>query len=338
MSVKQRIGIYPGTFDPIHQGHVSFASQALKECSLDQVVFLPEPAPREKHSVSTITERTALINEAIKDTQKLSLFNPSSTQFTVRDTLPELLSHFGDAELTFLVGSDIIRTFPYRWHDLDILLSDVSLAIGMRTDDTKDDIVSIIKQLEDQYNLPIRYTFISTPDSHRASSHVRNSSTPSSDILKQQFGSTKLIILDQNLEYRIIKTVVSADDAVLELSLVTFDQLNVTAFPDVHQTILAGESIGTAYQNAGILFKRNVTAVQRVTLPSSVASYFKSHGQATIVEVDICVGPQQTRYCSILEIYSPAVDWPEPETAASPTISARIKAFAKLLDLRAQNS
>ncbi len=338
MSVKQRIGIYPGTFDPIHQGHVSFALQALKECSLDQVVFLPEPAPREKHSVSDITERTALINEAIKDTQKLSLFNPSSTQFTVRDTLPELRDHFSDVELTFLVGSDIVRTFPYRWHDLDVLLSNVSLAIGMRADDTKDDIVSIIKQLEDQYSIPIPYTFISTPDSHRASSHVRNSSTLSSDILKQQFGSTKLIILDQNSEYRIIKTIASADNSVLELSLVSFDQPNVNAFPDVHQTILAGESIGTAYQNAGILFKRNVTAIQHVTLPGSIASYFKSHEKATVVAVDICVGPQQTHYCSILEIYSPAVRWPEPETAASPTVPAQIKAFAKLLELRAQNS
>lgn len=336
--MKQRVGIYPGTFDPIHQGHVSFALEALQSCKLDQIVLLPEPTPRDKHSVSAVNERVIHIEKEIKGISKLSIFSPASSQFTVRDTLPELRSRFGDAELTLLVGSDIVRTFKYRWQDLELLLQDMSLAIGMRAEDTKDDIAIIIEQLEEQYDTRIRYNFISTPDGHRASSHVRNSSTPSSDILKQQFGSTRLIVLDQNSEYRIIKTIASDDNSVLELSLVTFDQPNVNTFPDVHQTILAGESIGTAYQNAGILFKRNVTVIQHVTLPSSIASYFKSHEKATVVEVDIRVGPQQIHYCSILEIYSPAVRWPEPETTDSPTVPAQIKAFTKLLELRAQNS
>lgn len=330
--MKKNVGIYPGTFDPIHQGHISFALETLRACALDQVVFLPEPTPRGKDTVSAITDRIERTEQAIKGITGLSIFSPSSSQFTVRDTLPELRRKFGDAELTLLVGSDIVRTFQHRWQDLDLLLKDVSLAIGMRAEDTENDIVTIIKHLEKQYDIVIRYTLVTTPDNHRASSHVRNSSTLSSDILQQQFGETQLIILNQNTQYRVIETITTADKTVLELSLVTFDQANVHVFSDIHQAILAGESIGATYKKAGILFKRNVTAINHTLLPAIFAAYFNTQEAATVIEVGILVGPEQIHYCSILEIYSPAVRWPDPATSISISVQERLQEFAKLLE------
>lgn len=329
--MRHHVGIYPGTFDPIHQGHISFALRALRICNLDQIVFLPEPTPRGKDSVTTITTRIAGVKKAISDNSKLSVFSPSSAQFTVHDTLPELHRAFGDADLTLLVGSDIVRTFGHRWQNLDLLLQSVSLAIGMRSGDTTDAIVAIIKQLERQYNLTIRYALINTNDSHRASSYVRNSSILSSDILAQQFGATRLVILRQNDNYRIIQTIASDSNVVLELSLVTFNQVNVQAFPTVHQAIIEGESIGVAYQKEGILFKRHTAAINHILLPAKLAKYFSTKEPATVIEVDILVGPRQTHYCSILEIYSPAVQWPESDTLVSPSLRTRLQEFSKLL-------
>ena len=62
----KRIGIFAGTFDPVHKGHISFALQAIEAAGLDEVVFLPEPRPRHKQSVTDQSHRIAMINLAIK--------------------------------------------------------------------------------------------------------------------------------------------------------------------------------------------------------------------------------------------------------------------------------
>ena len=49
-----RIGIYAGTFDPVHAGHVAFALQSLEAAKLDRVYFLPERRPRGKRQVKNI--------------------------------------------------------------------------------------------------------------------------------------------------------------------------------------------------------------------------------------------------------------------------------------------
>jgi nicotinic acid mononucleotide adenylyltransferase len=84
---------------------------------------------------------------------------------------------FHDASFTLLIGSDVVKTFDYRWDDLGTLLRTVSLAIGMRDGDTTNDIIAIIDSLQKQYNLEINYTLINTSHSHVASSRIRNKST-----------------------------------------------------------------------------------------------------------------------------------------------------------------
>ncbi|HEU5121705.1 MAG TPA: adenylyltransferase/cytidyltransferase family protein, partial [Candidatus Saccharimonadales bacterium] len=60
----RRIGIYSGTFDPVHYGHIAFAASAIRACNLDEVVFLPEPQPRYKAGVTDIAHRLALLTMA----------------------------------------------------------------------------------------------------------------------------------------------------------------------------------------------------------------------------------------------------------------------------------
>ena len=180
--MSDRIGIYSGTFDPIHQGHISFALKTIEEYGLDQVVFLPEANPRGKESVTSLEHRNAIINKALVGHQKLSVTNLASLQFSITKTLPLIRELYGDASLVFLVGSDVVRTFSYRWDNLDILLKDVSLAIGMRVGDNPDDIATIMNDLEKQFNIPIHYKVIHTPNAAVASSHVRNKNAPTSHL------------------------------------------------------------------------------------------------------------------------------------------------------------
>lgn len=171
--MSKRIGIYSGSFDPIHDGHLAFAQEALKICNLNEVIFLPEQAPRDKPNVTKIDERIDLIAAKIITIPNLSVLQLRTAQFNVAETLPILQTKFPDSEFTLLVGSDVVRTFEYRWEDLNILLSSVSLAIGMRTGDDSVEIEDILFELEKDFKSAISYTLIYTDHSHIASSHIR---------------------------------------------------------------------------------------------------------------------------------------------------------------------
>lgn len=161
--MARRIGIYSGTFDPVHGGHVAFALAALKTCGLSEVVFLPEERPRGKQNVTALSHRTALLEKAIQTHPNLHIAKVSSPQFTVAQTLPELQKRFPSAELTLLVGSDVARGISY-WPDADMLFKEVHLAIGMRSGDSKAEIGA---------NLPAGTTFVETNFAMVASSQIR---------------------------------------------------------------------------------------------------------------------------------------------------------------------
>lgn len=167
-----KTGIYPGAFDPLHQGHIAFAREAIKVCGLDEVVFLPERLPRGKDNVTGLTERVALLREGLSG-EGLRVAQLASDRFTVKDTLPELLEMFAGSELTLLLGSDIALTLTYRWEGLEILLASVSLAIGMRGDDSPDEIAGIITALEKEYGLAVTHTIVQTEHAGLASSQIR---------------------------------------------------------------------------------------------------------------------------------------------------------------------
>jgi nicotinate-nucleotide adenylyltransferase len=168
----KRVGIYSGTFDPVHPGHVAFALGALEACGLDRVVFLPEHSPRGKSNVSHINKRVDLLRESLTD-ERLSVARLTSERFTVKDTLPEIQSMFKGSELVLLVGSDIVRTFTYRWDGLEALLRQVSLAIGMRGDDSPTEISAIITGLEKDYETTVNHTILHCGYADMASSQIR---------------------------------------------------------------------------------------------------------------------------------------------------------------------
>src|SRR5258706_15577528 len=105
--MQKHIGIYSGTFDPVHPGHVAFALETLQTCKLDEVIFLPEQTPRDKQAVTDLSHRIALLERALADEPNMRVLKLRSPQFTVADTLPEIYAALKDTQLTLLVGSDV---------------------------------------------------------------------------------------------------------------------------------------------------------------------------------------------------------------------------------------
>jgi len=168
----KKIGIFSGTFDPVHMGHVSFALDAMEALSLDRVVFLPEILPRLKKP-SAIQHRHKMLELSLQGHEGLSVLLLDTPRFNINDTLPELRLRFGDAPLVMLMGSDLVRTFKYRWPGLEDLLASVELAIGLRGDDTKQEIVELLKECASEYGTPITFHILPSPRAHIASTQVR---------------------------------------------------------------------------------------------------------------------------------------------------------------------
>lgn len=171
--MAQKIGIYPGTFDPIHEGHIAFAEQSQRIMGLDAVIFLPEKRPRGKAQVTPLDIRLAQLYNALEAFPSMYSTVLESSPFTIQHTLPELHARFSGAELTLLIGSDVAKTLSYRWEDLGILFATTALAVGMRKDDSLQDIQQLFQSLEKEYDLPIKYVLIQTPFAHIASSQRR---------------------------------------------------------------------------------------------------------------------------------------------------------------------
>jgi hypothetical protein len=133
----------------------------------------------------------------------------------------------------------------------------------------------------------------------------------SSDILESQFGPTEVEVLYQDEKTRIICTKAVGSGQVLEVSRVSFAPDAAAKFPDAHQAVLSGKSIGKAFREANIEFRREVRAAYKCVLPESFEKLFGGPDAATIVYVSILAGSGQIPYCRILETFSPDVKWPQ---------------------------
>lgn len=132
---KPRIGIYSGTFDPVHVGHIAFALQAIEQADLDEVVFLPERRPRFKQAVEHFGHRTAMISRAIIPHKKLSLLELPDRSFTVKRTMPAIKKVFPDAEIVLIIGSDVLPHMG-SWAEAKAMLKQHELVVGVRGDES----------------------------------------------------------------------------------------------------------------------------------------------------------------------------------------------------------
>jgi nicotinate-nucleotide adenylyltransferase len=130
----ERVGIYAGTFDPVHAGHLAFALQALQAAKLDKVYFLPERRPRGKNHVEHFGHRVAMLKQAARPHPQFDVLELPDVSFTVRQTLPRLREQLGGSQLFFLFGSDVIDNLP-DWPLAERLISEHELIIGLRGQD-----------------------------------------------------------------------------------------------------------------------------------------------------------------------------------------------------------
>ena len=115
-----RIGVFGGTFDPPHVGHLILAADAVEALRLDKLVFVParaQPLKVERPAVASANERLEMVRLAIGDDPRYSVddteISREGLSFTV-DTLEGVSARNPGAQLFLLLGEDSLSTFD-RW-------------------------------------------------------------------------------------------------------------------------------------------------------------------------------------------------------------------------------
>jgi len=131
-----RIGLYFGSFNPIHHGHLLIASHLLQNTSLQQIWFVVSPQNPLKPAGSLLNEyhRLYLVQLAIEGAKDLKaqdiefkLPKPSYTS----DTLTYLQEKYPTHEFSIIMGSDSFQNLP-RWKNGDWLLKNYSIYVYRR--------------------------------------------------------------------------------------------------------------------------------------------------------------------------------------------------------------
>lgn len=121
-----KIGLYFGTFNPIHVGHLVIANYIAASTDLDQVwmVVTPQNPLKKKKSLLADFHRLALVKEAIDDNPKLRAsdieFKMQKPNYTAH-TLAHLYDVYPEHDFALIMGEDNLRSF-HRWFNYEEIL------------------------------------------------------------------------------------------------------------------------------------------------------------------------------------------------------------------------
>ena len=118
-----KIGLFGGTFNPVHNGHINLVKNFKDKLSLDKVLVIPTAVPPHKQAESLVSseDRLNMCRLAFSSLAEVSdvEIERGGRSYTV-ETLEELKKIYKDDDLYFLVGSDMLLSFKrwYRWEDI----------------------------------------------------------------------------------------------------------------------------------------------------------------------------------------------------------------------------
>lgn len=111
MKKRLRLGIFGGTFDPVHLGHLLLARDALEQCRLDAVLFIPcaQSPLKSQRALAGDAARVAMLKAALKKETRFWLsrceLDRPAPSYSV-DTAREIKEAFPQADLYWLIGRD----------------------------------------------------------------------------------------------------------------------------------------------------------------------------------------------------------------------------------------
>lgn len=175
-SMRRRVGIMGGTFDPIHIGHLILAECAYEQFQLDTVRFLPSGNPPHKADRSdgaSDEERLEMVSLAIQDNPHFSLDTGEMCRsgFTyTSDTLVSLRRQYPDTDYYFIIGADSLLSFD-TWRNPDVICRNCILLTAVRNHLPADVMEEKMDELREKYGAEIH--LLQSPDIDISSTDLR---------------------------------------------------------------------------------------------------------------------------------------------------------------------
>ena len=133
---NMKIGVFGGSFHPVHNGHLALARHAAKALGIDRVLFVIDRIPPHKTLAEGATDaqrldilRLAVEGEPLFEVETMELLR-EGTSYTV-DTLRELSGRYPESELFFFMGSDMLHSFT-SWRMPEVISQLATLVCTVR--------------------------------------------------------------------------------------------------------------------------------------------------------------------------------------------------------------
>lgn len=146
-----RIGLYGGTFDPIHLGHLIVMENVINYMNLDRIIILPSSNPPHKKDkkITDVNTRVEMVSEAIRDNDKIILSTFESTDQVVRYT-HDTIKYFTDSlkghEIFYIMGEDSFMTID-TWKNYKYILDSNIIVFSREGIDSESQLVEKVKKV-----------------------------------------------------------------------------------------------------------------------------------------------------------------------------------------------
>jgi len=161
-----RVGIYSGSFDPVHAGHIVFALKAQKIAGLERVYFVPERKPQRGAEPEHYVHRSVMLARALKPYRQFSIFDLPDARLTSR-SLTRVVEALPPADLSLLTtASDLL------WHegDLPALYRKLHLVIAVTSHGQMAEVLAHLTAAPGNFG---NITFVDIGTDHISSAEVR---------------------------------------------------------------------------------------------------------------------------------------------------------------------
>ena len=157
---RERIGVFGGTFDPPHIGHMILATEACSGLQLDRLLWIltPDPPHKRDQRITPVNHRQTMLELAISDEPNFELsrieLDRPGPQYTL-DTLRGLADAYPSADLILVIGGDSLRDLP-TWHrPTDLVAVCCQIGVIRRPDDSVD--LSAVEKLVPGTQAKVRF-------------------------------------------------------------------------------------------------------------------------------------------------------------------------------------
>lgn len=165
-----KIGLYFGTFNPIHVGHLIIANHLAENSDLDQIwlVVTPQSPFKKKQSLLDNHQRLEMVYRATKDYTRLKPsdieFNLPQPNYTI-NTLAYLQEKYPDYDFSLIMGEDNLKSF-HKWKNYELILENHHIYVYPRISEGK---------VETQFDGHARIHHVDAPIIQLSSTFIRKS-------------------------------------------------------------------------------------------------------------------------------------------------------------------